>query len=49
MVNIITQEKIEDTKGIIKSHKSKKDRQYNGQRKKDKRTNSVFQSNAQKT
>ena len=28
-----------DTKGIIKWHKSKKDVQYNGQKKKDKRTN----------
>ena len=29
-------EKLEDTKGAIRSHKSKKDRQYNGQKKKDK-------------
>jgi len=31
--------KFEDTKGVIKSRKLK-DRQYNGQKKKDKRTNS---------
>jgi len=31
-------EKFEDTKGIIRSRKSKKDRQYNDQWKKDKRT-----------
>ena len=30
------QEEFEDTKGAIKSRKVKKDRQYNGQRKKDK-------------
>jgi hypothetical protein len=29
-------EKIEDTKRVIKSCKSKKDRQYSGQKKKDK-------------
>ena len=32
-------EKFEDTKGIIKSRKSKKDRQYNGEKKNDKMTN----------
>jgi len=34
----------EDTKGVIISRKSKKDRQYNGQRKKDKRTNNDLQN-----
>jgi hypothetical protein len=29
-------EKFEDIKGVIRSRKSKKDRQYNGQKKKDK-------------
>ena len=33
------QEKFEDTKGIIRSRKSKKDRQHNGLKKKDKSTN----------
>jgi hypothetical protein len=28
--------KFEDTKGIIRSHKSNENRQYNGQKKKDK-------------
>jgi hypothetical protein len=32
-MNMVT-EKIEDTKGVIISHKSKKDGQYNGQKKK---------------
>ena len=36
-------EKFEDTKGVIRSRKSKKDRQYNGQIKKDKRTNNDLQ------
>ena len=44
MVNIITQEKIEDTKGIIKSHISKSDRQYNGRKKKNKTTNNYLQN-----
>jgi hypothetical protein len=35
----ILQEKFEDIKGVIRSRASKKDRQYNGQMKKDKRTN----------
>jgi hypothetical protein len=32
-------EELEDTKGVIRIHKSKKNRQYNGQKKKYKRTN----------
>ena len=39
----------EDTKGVIISRKSKKDRQYNGQRKKDKRTNNDLQNVTQET
>jgi hypothetical protein len=35
------QEKFEDIKGVIRSRKSKNDRQYNGQRKKDKRTRKI--------
>jgi hypothetical protein len=34
----------EDTKGIIKSRNSKKDRQYNDQKKKNKRTNNDLQN-----
>ena len=33
------QQELEDTKRVIKSRKSKKDRQHNGQKKKDKRIN----------
>ena len=33
------QEEFEDTKGVIRSRKSKKDRQHYGQKKKDKGTN----------
>ena len=33
------EEKFEDTKEVIRNHKSKKDRQNNGQKKKDKKTN----------
>ena len=32
-------EGLEDTKGVIRIRKSKKNRQHNGQKKKDKRTN----------
>ena len=32
----ILEEKFEDAKGVIRNHKSKKDRQYNGQKKKNK-------------
>jgi hypothetical protein len=31
-------EEFEDTKGVIRSRKSKKDKQHNGQKKKEKRT-----------
>jgi len=33
------EEEFEDTKGLIRIRKSKKNRQYNGQNKMDKRTN----------
>jgi hypothetical protein len=38
-----------DTKGVIKNCKSKKDIQYNGQKKKVKRTNNDLQNTTQKT
>jgi hypothetical protein len=41
-------ERIADTKGVIKSRKSK-DRQHNGQKKKNKRTNNAIQNITQKT
>ena len=45
----LQEEKFDDTKGVIKSRKSKKDRQYNGQKKKNKRTNNDLQIIRQKT
>ena len=42
-------EMFENTKGVIRSHKSKKDHQYNGQNKKDKRTNNDVQKTTHKT
>ena len=39
---------LEDTKGAIRSYKSK-DREYNGQMKKDKWTNNDLQNTTQKT
>jgi hypothetical protein len=41
-------EKSEDTKGVIRIRKSK-DRQHNGQKKKDKRTNNDLQNTTHKT
>ena len=38
------QEEFEDTKGVIRILKSKKDRQYSGQKKKEKRTNNDLQN-----
>ena len=37
-------EEFEDTKGVIRIRKSQKDRQHNGQKKKDKGTNSDLQN-----
>jgi hypothetical protein len=42
------QEQFEDIKGVIRIRKSKKDRQHNGQQKKDKGTNSDLQNITQK-
>jgi hypothetical protein len=44
----VLKEELKDTKEVIKIRKSK-DRQHNGQKKKDKRTNNGLQNNAQKT
>jgi hypothetical protein len=38
------QEEFEDTKGVIWSRMSKKNKQYNGQKKKDKKTNNDLQN-----
>ena len=40
----LTEEKFEDIKGVIRIRKSKKNRQHNGQKKKDKRTNNDLQN-----
>jgi hypothetical protein len=40
---MIMQRKYEDTKGVIRIRKSKKNRQHNGQKKKNKRTNNHLQ------
>ena len=37
--NSVRQEEFEDTKGVIRIRKPRKDRQYNGQNNKDKRSN----------
>jgi hypothetical protein len=42
-------EEFGDTKGEIRIPKLKKDRQHNGQMKKNKRTNNVLQNTTQKT
>ena len=39
--------KFENTKAVVRSRKTKKDRQYNGQKKKDKRTNNDLQNTMQ--
>jgi hypothetical protein len=44
----MSQEKLKDTNGAIRSRKLKKDRQHNGQKKKDKRANNDKQNTAQK-
>ena len=42
--------KVEDTKGVIRNCKQKKDRQHNGQnRKKEKETNNNLQNTTKKT
>jgi hypothetical protein len=42
-------EDFEDTKGVIRTHKSKKDIQHNGQKKQDLRTNNDLQDISHKT
>jgi len=44
LVIALCQEKFEDTKGVIRSCKSKKDRQHNGKKKTEKRTNNDLQN-----
>ena len=44
-----TEEEFEDTKGVIKIRKSKKDRQHNGHKKRNRRTNNDLQNTTHKT
>ena len=48
-LNSNMQERAEDTKSVIRSRKSKKDRQYNGPKKRDKGINNDQQSTTWKT
>jgi hypothetical protein len=43
------QEEFEEKREVIRSRKSKKDRQHNGQKKKDKRTNNNLKNITHKT
>jgi hypothetical protein len=43
-VNIFCYEEFEDTKGIIRIRKSKKDRQHNGQKKNDNRKTKIYEN-----
>jgi len=43
------QEEFEDIKGVFRIRKSKQNRQHNGQKKKDKRTNNDLQNITHKT
>ena len=45
----LRQEKVEDTKGVIRIRKAKKARQYNCKKKKDKKTHSDLQNTTEKT
>jgi hypothetical protein len=49
LARTIMWEKLEDTKGVIRSRILKKDRQHIGQKKKDKKTNNDLQNIIQKT
>ena len=42
------EEEFEDIKGVFRIHKSKKDRQHNDQKKKDKGTNNDLQNTTEK-
>ena len=44
MYIMLPEEEFEDTKGIIRIRKSKKDRQHDGQKKTDKRTHNYLEN-----
>jgi hypothetical protein len=46
---MIIHNKFENTKGVNRIHKSKKNREHNGQKKKDKRINNNLQNIKQKS
>ena len=46
---LFDKEDLEDTKRVIRIHKWKNNRQHNGQKKKDKKTNNDLQNTTQKT
>ena len=46
---LFDKEDLEDTKRVIRIHKSKKNRHHNGLKKNDKRTNNDLQNTTQKT
>ena len=49
IMTIATQEELEDTKGIIRIRKSKKNRKHNVHKKKDKRINNDLQNITHRT
>jgi hypothetical protein len=44
IIKLVLEEEFKNTKGVIIIHKSKKNRQHNGQKKKEKRTNNDLQN-----
>ena len=44
LLEVFMQKEFEDTKGVIRIHKLKKNRQHNGEKKKYKRTNNDLQN-----
>jgi hypothetical protein len=44
VVLLLLHDEFEDNKGVIRIRQSKKDRQYNSKKKKDKRTNNYLQN-----
>ena len=46
---MVIKDRFEDAKVVIRSHKSKRKRKYNGQNNQDKRTNNYVQNTKRKT
>jgi hypothetical protein len=49
LIVLLKQKEFDDTNGVIRIRTSKKDRQHNSQKKKDKRTNNDLQNITHKT